>query len=202
MKDSSKKTIVDSNMGREAILAQNPESIAPQDVIDNIEILVVEYLGFDDVIHSGQIAMSKSVSNEVKEFFELALKIRFPIEKVIPISNEKYKWDDVVSCDDNNSSGFNYRKVLGTNRMSKHSSGSAFDINPVQNIYVRYDKDLNETARYPKDGVYNENAKGTLTKNSPLVILMKNLGWDWGGDWTPESGRVDYQHFEKNILIS
>ena len=45
---------------------------------------------------------------------------------------------------------------------------------------------------------YDEKAKGTLTKDHPLVIFMKERGWIWGGDWSKigDSG-VDYQHFEK-----
>ena len=193
--------IIDSNMAREEILAQNPKSPAPQNIIDALEILTVKYFGFDEKIHSGQLVMNKNVIKDVESFFDLALKLSFPIEKVIPISNPKYGWDDEASCNDNNSSGYNYRLIMGTNMLSRHSQGLAFDINPVQNIYVRYDKDLNEIARYPEGGAYDENAKGTLTKDHELVILMKGLGWEWGGDWTAETGRVDYQHFEKNIKI-
>ena len=38
-----------------------------------------------------------------------------------------------------------------------------------------------------------------LDSPGSLVVLMKNLGWQWGGDWMPESGRIDYQHFEKTV---
>ena len=191
--------IIDSNMAREEILAQNPKSPAPQNIIDALEILTVKYFGFDEKIHSGQLVMNKNVIKDVESFFDLALKLSFPIEKVIPISNPKYGWDDEASCNDNNSSGYNYRLIMGTNMLSRHSQGLAFDINPVQNIYVRYDKDLNEIYRSPKDGTYNEKAKGTLTSSDPLVSHMKTLGWEWGGDWTPETGRIDYQHFQKNM---
>ncbi len=191
--------MIEFDMTKEEILLQNPRCPAPQEVIDSMEIIEVDYYGFDDQVHRGKIAMRKDVVDDVKKFFELALEIKFPIEKVIPISNPKYKWEDMVACEDNNSSGYNYRLIAGTSRLSKHSGGLAFDINPVQNIYVRYDENVKEIVRYPKDGVYNIETKGTLVTESPLVALMKNLGWIWGGDWTPESGRVDYQHFEKNI---
>ena len=191
--------IVDSDMTREEIVAQNPKSPAPQDIVTSQEILEVKYYSFDNKLHSGQIVVNKDVAKDILDFFNLALEIKFPIERVVPISNEKYKWDDQVSCDDNNSSGYNYRLVMGTTRMSKHSSGKAFDINPVQNIYVRYDKYLKEIFKSPTNGLYDRNVLGTLTNDHPLVNLMKDLGWNWGGDWTPESGRIDYQHFEKNI---
>lgn len=197
MNTDSSPVIVDSDKSTDAILAQNPDSPAPQSTLDILAVLRVEYAGFDGRRHSGQIAVHKEVVPDVERFFEAALEMNFPIEKVIPISDEKYAWNDEVSCDDNNSSAYNYRLIAGTERLSNHAAGRAFDINPVQNIFVKYDAGLHEIARYPKDAVYDEQAPGTLTKEHPLVQLMKSLGWTWGGDWTPAGGRVDYQHFEK-----
>ena len=199
MDNSSKEIIVDSNMSRDKILNQNPENPAPKNILDSICVLDVKYYGFDGRVHVGQIVMSRVAIPDTQKFFNLAFQLKFPIEKVIPICNPKYKWDDVISCDDNNSSGFNYRLVLGTTRLSKHASGLAFDINPRQNIYIKYDKKGNEMFRFPKDSVYDEKVMGTLVADNQLVIQMKNLGWQWGGDWTKESGRIDYQHFEKEL---
>lgn len=197
MNSDLSSVIVDSDLGKDAIFAQNPDSPAPQSVLDALEALCVEYVGFDGRRHAGQIAIHRDTAPDVRRFFDAALEMEFPIEKVIPISIEKYAWNDEVSCDDNNSSGYNYRLIAGTDRLSKHAAGRAFDINPVQNIFVKYDADLNEIARYPKGAVYDEQAPGTLTNGHPLVQLMTSLGWTWGGDWTPAGGRVDYQHFEK-----
>ena len=184
----------------QAALAQNPENPAPRDILDSMRMIDVKYFGFDDKLHIGQIVMREDVIADVKKFFELALEFKFPVKSVIPVSNPKYKWSDEISCDDSNSSGFNYRSVSGnTNKLSKHATGLAFDINPEQNIYIRYNENLEEVFRAPADGTYDKNTPGTLTSDHPLVLLMKKLGWDWGGDWTPETGRVDYQHFEKII---
>ena len=199
MNNASEDIIIDSVMTNGEIFMQNPQNIAPQNVLDSLSVLIVRYYGFDDKLHQGQMVMHKNLAREVQTFFEHARAIKFPIEKVIPISNVKYKWDEDISCPDNNSSGYNYRLVMGTHRISKHAGGFAFDINPAQNIYVRYDENLNEIFRSPKGTIYDETVPGTLTSNHSLVVLMKNLGWVWGGDWTPESGRVDYQHFEKTI---
>ena len=197
MSSSEENIVIDSDMTLEKALKQNPQSQAPQEVLDLMGILSIDYYGFDGLLHRGQIVISKNVVNDIKKFFELALKLKFPIKSVIPIADEKYSWDDNRSCEGNNSSGFNYRLIAGTNRMSKHSTGLAFDINPVQNIYVRYDENLKEVFRAPTNGVYDVNVPGTLTSDHPLVLLLKKLGWDWGGDWTPETGREDDQHFEK-----
>lgn len=196
--EPDKSVYVDSQMPSELALASNPQNPAPPEILNMMEIIPVKYYGFDGLIHAGQIVMNKDVVEDMNKFFDLALQLRLPIKSVIPISDKRYSWDDNQSCDDNNSSGFNYRLVAGTTRMSKHSTGRAFDINPVQNIYVRYEN-MKEVFRAPANGVYDPGAPGTLTSEHPLVLLMKNLGWEWGGDWTAETGREDYQHFEKNV---
>lgn len=199
MNKSLANIVIDSDASRKDILIQNPESPAPEDILNYLDILEVKYYGFDGAIHRGQIVINKNIAGEVKIFFETALTLKFPIEKVIPISNKKYKWNDEISCDDNNSSGYNYRFITGAGKMSKHAAGLAFDVNPAQNIYIKYDENMNEVFRSPKEAIYSKDSLGTLTRDHTLVILMKNFGWDWGGNWKPESGRVDYQHFEKNI---
>jgi len=197
---SEGKIIIDSSLDLDSALAQNPANPAPENILKDMALESVEYYGFDGLLHRGQIVMRKDVMEDVLKFFQLAREIKFPIRSAIPVSDPRYHWDDEISCDDNNSSGFNYRLIGGTERLSKHASGLAFDINPVQNIYVRYDKDLQEVFRFPAGGVYSIDTPGTLTAGNPLISLMKNLGWEWGGDWTPESGREDYQHFEKSIV--
>lgn len=192
-------TLIDSTYTREEMLAQNPENPAPEAVLFDLEPLDVVYVGYDGKYHQGQIVVHRAVVADVQSFFERAYELEFPIEKVIPISAPEYKWDDECSCTDNNSSGYNYRLIAGTDRLSRHAHGLAFDINPRENIFVRYDEEGNVTYRLPKDGVYDPKIPGTLTANHPLVAHMKKLGWVWGGDWKKEEGRVDYQHFEKNI---
>jgi peptidoglycan LD-endopeptidase CwlK len=191
--------VIDSAMDSAVALAQNPQSIAPENVLGAMELISVDYCGFDHSLRQGQIVMHKSVIGDIRDFFKLAKKLQFPIAKVIPISDSKYSWDDERSCADNNTSGFNYRVITGGTRLSNHALGLAFDVNPVQNVYIRYDKDLKEFYRFPEASIYDRNAPGTLTPDHPLVILMKERGWEWGGDWIPASGRVDYQHFEKKV---
>lgn len=141
--------------------------------------------------------MHQAVVSDVADFFALALALTFPIEKVVPISHEKYQWSDELSMADNNTSGFNYRTIMGTNHLSNHALGRAFDVNPRQNVYLKRDKEGREVFCLPEGAIYDENAKGTLTSTHPLVIFMKERGWVWGGDWQREDGVVDYQHFEK-----
>ncbi len=198
-KSMTLKTIIDSIMTKEEALAQNPEKVAPASVLENLAYEKVSYFGFDNLEREGHIVMHKDAMSDVLRFFEKAKKLHFPIQKVIPIAHPNYKWDDNLSCDDNNSSGYNFRFIAGTTRMSKHAEGLAFDINPMQNPYIKYDESVTELWRAPEKSVYDENAPGTLTTSHPLVLFMKSLGWEWGGDWKKEQGPVDYQHFEKSL---
>lgn len=188
---------IDSRLSRKEALTQHPDRKAPSAILKNLSLVNVLYMGFDGLIHQGQLVIHKDLASEVESFFAFALTLRFPIESVIPISDARFLWDDETSCGQNNSSGFNYRTIAGSDVLSKHSFGWAFDINPAQNIYIRYDKNGKEISRLPHGAKYKRNAVGTLSTNHPLVTHMKSLGWTWGGDWTVESGRIDYQHFEK-----
>lgn len=191
--------ILDSTMTPQEALAQNPQNPAPPEVLQKLTVLSVGYWGFDDREHIGHIVMHQDLAEDVQTFFALAHRIRFPIEKVIPISSPRYQWGDETSCSDNNTSGYNYRLIAGTNRMSKHAQGCAFDLNPRQNVFVKYDDQMQETFRFPPNACYDPSAPGTLTAQHELVQFMKHRGWTWGGDWKPEEGRVDWQHFEKHI---
>lgn len=159
----------------------------PQDILEELVLVNVYYLGFDSLLHQGQLVVASGLAPEVSLIFEELLAIRFPIERVIPIS--AYNWCDSLSMAQNNSSGFNYRYIRGTNLLSDHALGRAIDINPMQNPHF--------TRRFgtlPPDAVYNVNAKGTFTHDSEAVKIFRNYGWRWGGRWW---NYKDYQHFYK-----
>ncbi len=182
----------------EAIQA-SPDSGCPPEVLRDLVLLPVSFVGFDGAERTGQIVVHRDVVADVTDVFTLIRKIGFPLAKVIPIAHPAYRWDDFRSCDDNNTSSFNYRVIAGSNKISKHSYGLAIDINPVQNPYIRYDSSGQESFRAPAAAAYDLQAPGTLSSEHPVVLRLKSLGWEWGGDWTKESGRKDYQHFEKSL---
>jgi hypothetical protein len=176
---------------------QNPKNQAPENILSELRTIAVQHYGFDGKIHEGEIILHVELKDHIRELFEYSLRLKFPIHSVIPIHKPPFCFNDQMSCEANNSSGFNYRTIHNTKTLSKHSHGRAFDLNPCQNIYITYDLNGTETYRLPKTGIYEAHKPGTLIKNHPLVIFMKKRGWTWGGDWTKESGRIDYQHFEK-----
>lgn len=160
--------------------------IIPQSVKKDLRIISVHYYSFDGKIHQGQLVVHKEVEKDLIDIFDIILKRKFPINKVIPIS--KYDWSDDKSMKDNNTSVFNYRKIEGTNTLSRHASGKAIDINPFQNPQIKRGKTI------PKGATYNEKISGTIVKNSWLVSEFTKRGWQWGGNWKSSK---DYQHFEK-----
>ncbi len=184
MKDSTSERIsIDSDYSlEEALKGIN----IPAGIRRNLAIVKVEYYSFDGSLHEGQVVISKELKNDIEKIFAMIKKERFPVAKVIPIVH--YGWNDEKSMEDNNTSAFNYRFIAGTKKLSNHSSGTAIDINPLLNPYIR--KDLHQ----PKGSVYDPSQPGTITKNSFIVKEFNKLGWDWGGDW---KDRKDYQHFEK-----
>jgi len=184
MNDStSDKVIVDSDYNLEdALQGIN----IPAEIKKDLVLVEVQYYSNDGKLHQGQLVISKELRSDVAKIFEIIKKEKFPVAKVIPIV--RYDWDDEKSMEDNNSSGFNYRFVAKTKKLSNHSFGKAIDINPLLNPYIR--KDLHQ----PEGSVYDPSRPGTITKNSFLVNEFNKLGWEWGGDWSKSK---DYQHFEK-----
>ncbi len=177
----------------------NPLNPAPPEILREITGVEVIYMNnHDGGETTGFIEVHESLADDVRKFFARALEIGFPIDKVETASNPKYYHEDERLMQYNVTSGFNYRTIAGTNKPSMHALGRAIDVNPKLNPYTKYDSDGNVIETKPEGAVYDPDRNaGTLTADHELVILMKELGWEWGGDWTPESGRVDLHHFQK-----
>ena len=180
------KPIIDSKLTFEQAL-QNIS--VPEDIKKTLVLLDIQYISSDDKLHIGQIMVSKDVQNDVKEFFKILLEEKFPINKMIPVV--KYDWDDEKSMEDNNTSGFNYRVIANSDKMSKHSFGSAIDVNPKWNPVIYRDGKI-----LPKGAYRDESAPGTLTDDNKAVKYLKSKGWNWGGDY---KSFKDWHHFDKDI---
>lgn len=177
--------VVDSDLKRTEALSKNE---FPKEVLSQMEVVRIGYLGFDRKDHIGQLVVHRELAEEVIEMFGEIREAEFPIVKMVPIV--AYGWSDEKSIEDQNTSGFNYRKTSGPGVsgtiMSKHAFGRAIDLNPFQNPFV----DADGSSPQP----YVPGAKGVISSDSKVVEIFKRHGWKWGGDW---SGGKDYQHFEK-----
>ncbi len=187
------RPIIDSRMSKkEALDGLSPE--CPPEIRRRQKTVKLKYYSFDGKVHQGQLVINKDLVKDIKIVFKLALKERFPINSVIPISDMRFRkggrWDDDLSMIANNTSAFNYRVKTGGGSLSNHAYGQAIDINTVQNPYIK------GTILLPPNGSYNPDAAGTFTAEHPIVKLFLFLGWTWGGNWTSP---IDYQHFEKPL---
>lgn len=182
---TSRQIIIDSDYTiEEALMGKD----IPDKIKRNLTLIDVQYYSFDRRLHQGQLVVHRDLSTDLIKIFKKIKEEKFPIAKVIPVVH--YNWDDEKSMEDNNTSALNYRFIAGTNKLSNHSFGTAIDINPLLNPYIR--RDLHQ----PEGSEYNTDIKGTITKDSFLVKEFKKLGWEWGGNW---KDRKDYQHFEKAV---
>jgi peptidoglycan L-alanyl-D-glutamate endopeptidase CwlK len=190
---TSKHPIIDSRMTEsEAFDGLDPK--CPTEIRERQRVVKLKYYSADGKIHQGQLVIDAALRDDIKKVFALALKERFPIYSVIPISDRRFRkdgrWDDELSMEANNTSAFNYREITGGGRLSNHASGRAIDINPFQNPYIKGDIVL------PRGATYDPSIAGTFTSDHPIVRAFLELGWVWGGNWTSPK---DYQHFEKPL---
>ncbi len=186
----SEDVIVDSNYTYKDIIDAAKRRGTPRSIVRRLEVVEVRYYSFDGKIHQGQLVIDKRLAGDIKKIFRKILEIKFPIKSVIPISDPRFNFSDDRSMRANNTSAFNYRRMVGGRRLSKHASGIALDINPLYNPYI---KGRNVQ---PRGAKYIVSRPGTLTRSSPVVRAFKRLGWRWGGDWR---SLKDYQHFEKRL---
>lgn len=154
----------------------------------DVVLLDVPYFGLDDAMHLGQIVIARALRDEVRAIFEEILQARFPLASVIPVA--AFNWSDDESMKANNSSGFNPRAIVGSTRLSHHSTGRAIDLNPALNPFIKGEMVL------PPAATYDPRRAGTLTPDSVPVRAFESRGWVWGGRWMD---RLDYHHFEKPL---
>ena len=164
----------------------------PPAIRDRQVIMPVVYWGFDAKEHQGQVVVERDLAADIAAIFAVALREKFPIRTVIPISAPQFRrdgvWSDDLSMAADNTSCFNYRAITGGKTLSNHALGRAIDINPIDNPYVKGATVL------PPGSKYDPSAPGTLTEDHPITRAFLDRGWDWGGHW---KSLKDYQHFEK-----
>jgi hypothetical protein len=133
----------------------------PQEIIDKLTLVKVNYRGFDNQIHQGQIVIHKYLENSIQKIFQkIFTETNFPITSVFPIS--MFNWNSSSKL--NNCGAFDWRYVDGNDEISDHAFGAAIDINTVPNPYI-------------KEGLqsrpYDPNKKGTLHDKSDVVKIFE-----------------------------
>ena len=156
--------------------------------VADLRLLRLTHLGFDGRSHVGELVVHRASAAAVVEVFRRLHAARFPVERMVTV--EQYGSDDDRSMAANNTSAYNCRLTTGGTRWSEHAYGTALDVNPVQNPYVR------GTAVEPEAGrEYVDRSRvrpGMVVAGDAVVRAFAAAGWEWGGDW---STAKDYQHF-------
>lgn len=153
----------------------------------------VPYIDFEGFSQIGELLVSSKIVENVALIFEELYHLRFPIQQIRLIDD--FDGDDVASMEANNSSAFNGRKVMNTNRWSSHAYGVAIDINPHQNPYMMLNPESSSIKVFPQKGMSYVN-RGVKKPGmvEEIVQIFAQFGFtEWGGNWEL---KPDYHHFQ------
>lgn len=156
--------------------------------LDELTLVRVTHWDYRATPRRGHLIVARSVAADVIDVFAKLYRARFQIRRMRPVHT--YDRGEPASLGDNNTSAFNCRAVTGGTAWSEHSYGTAIDINPRQNPYVK------GTTILPRDaGPWVARApvrRGMIVRGGPVVAAFDAIGWRWGGDYR---SLKDYQHF-------
>ena len=181
----------------QAVFARMQGRSFPQDCsIDRSDLRYLTVMHYDAQgnEHQGELVCHKRIANDLIDIFRQLHQAHYPIERMELIDN--YDADDERSMTANNTSCFCFRKIAGSQRLSKHSMGLAIDINPLHNPCVSKRRDgsvIIEPAAGKKYVNRSKKSAYKLKKGDLCYRLFKAHGFSWGGDWR---SKKDYQHFE------
>lgn len=168
--------------------------------MERLASVQIQYLDFVGNIHDdGELIVMDAIAPRTRRLFDELLARRFPIAKVRSIHH--YEGDDEKSMADNNTSGFNFRAIAGSNTVSIHGYGLAIDINPLQNPYITLDESEGIAKIHPSEGwsyLNRSNQKPGMIE--PVIDVFTDNGFTiWGGRWTTP---IDYHHFQPPRLVA
>ncbi|HWH00552.1 MAG TPA: M15 family metallopeptidase [Pilimelia sp.] len=156
--------------------------------VSDLRLVQVTHWGFDGVPRSGELVVHRTHAAGVVQVFRRLYDARFPVQRMVTV--EQYGADDARSMAANNTSAYNCRRTTGGSTWSEHAYGTALDINPVQNPYVR-----GSSVEPPAGRAYLDRRDvrtGMIVANDVVVRAFAGIGWEWGGDFRTLK---DYQHF-------
>ncbi|MFD0485485.1 M15 family metallopeptidase [Kineococcus sp. GCM10028916] len=157
--------------------------VAPAD----LRVVTVTVIGFDGKPGTGRIVVAADVAQATADVFGSLYAMRYPVARMEPV--EAFGGSDDASMAADNTSAFNCRATTGGTGFSEHSYGTAIDLNPVENPYVKGSTVLPEAGRA---FVERKPAPGVVVAGDAVVRAFADRGFSWGGDW---NSLKDYQHF-------
>lgn len=154
---------------------------------DTLAYLELDHRTLDGGDARGELIVAHRIADEVLALFRRLWAIGFPIRRMSLIDD--FAADDDRSMAADNASAFCFRVVAGTDLLSQHAFGLAIDLNPVENPWVRPERFVP-----PAGAPYLDRTDlraGMIVRPGPVVRVLDDLGWEWGGDWKHAS---DYHH--------
>ncbi|MGN0061198.1 MAG: M15 family metallopeptidase [Alloprevotella sp.] len=145
-------------------------------------------------IRLGEMVCHRDVARSLVSIFRSLYQQAYPIERMLLI--DRFGADDEQSMAANNTSCFNFRRVAGSSRLSKHALGKAVDVNPLYNPCVRRGADGKIRVSPAAGKAYADRSLPTpyrLLRDDAAHRLFRSHGFQWGGAWR---SLKDYQHFE------
>lgn len=160
--------------------------------ISDLRLVSVKYHDYAGNEKQGELIVHKKLALEVRDIFRELYESGFRINSIKRV--DFFHGDDNLSMQADNTSAFNFRRMPGSTKFSRHSWGMAVDINPLRNPYVT------------QHGVLPLQGKGWLKRQDVRTGMIVNgnacykafakRGWKWGGSY---KSCKDYQHFEKIV---
>ena len=152
-----------------------------------LRLVTVTHVDFQGSPATGRIVVHADVAPQVAAVFGDLYAVRYPIARMEPV--DVFGGSDDASMAADNTSAFNCRASTGGTRFSEHSYGTAIDLNPVENPYVKGTTVLPAAGRAFVERVP---APGVVLAGDAVVRAFADRGFTWGGTWT---SLKDYQHF-------
>ncbi|MEO7096172.1 MAG: M15 family metallopeptidase [Polyangiales bacterium] len=145
---------------------------------DALAYLELDHVAFDGTAR-GELVVAAPVAPRACELFRRLWQLGFPIRQMRLVDD--FAASDEASMAADNSSAFNFRVIAGTQILSQHALGRAIDINPVENPWRKPDRIVPEAGKAFADRTHIR--PGMFVRPGPVVVLLDELGWEWGGDW-------------------
>jgi len=170
----------------------------PNIALSDLRYIKALHYDFDGRIRVGEIIVNKSIAADTRDVFLELFRIKYQIRKMRLI--DRYYTEggngtdaDHRSMNDDNTSGFNYRTVAGTESISMHGFGRAIDVNPFENPWCpggRLYPNQASSAEFANRGIRRPHM---IFSDSDITSIFRKHGFRWLGD----TDTRDYQHFEK-----
>ena len=157
-----------------------------------LRYLQLSHVGFDGRTHTGELVVAAPYARDVVRVFRKLYEARWPIRRMRLV--DAYGGDDDRSMAADNTSGFNCRRVRGSQKWSDHAFGAAIDLNPVRNPYLTGSSVAPPGSRRFATLDRSVGAlvpEGTIRSDDVVVRAFSAIGWEWGGSWA----EPDFQHF-------